>query len=164
MMDSSMHPNISLYAQRNQLRIGKRLGFGIHGSVFKAKRKDGSDVAIKYHSETEPFIREFEIYVRLDDFGVRQVCGFFVPKLLAVDEELRILEMTIVTRPFVLDFAGAYLDVKPAFTPEIWEEWEAKRLEEYGDRWPIVRKILDEFEAMDIYIIDVHPSNLAFRD
>ena len=54
--------------------------------------------------------------------------------------------------------------MKPAFTRKIWQEWEAKRREEYGERWPIVRKVLDEFEAMDIYIIDVHPSNIAFRD
>ncbi|HUS36186.1 MAG TPA: hypothetical protein VM680_12615 [Verrucomicrobiae bacterium] len=90
--------------------------------------------------------------------------GFFVPQLLAVDEDLRILEMTIVARPFILDFGGAYLDVKPSFPAEIWEEWAAKRREEYGERWPIVRKILDSFEEMDIYIIDVHPSNIAFRD
>jgi hypothetical protein len=164
MMDGSTHPNIALYAERNQLRIGKRLGFGIHGSVFKATRRDGSDVAIKYHLEAEPFYREFEIYARLDELQVKTVSGFFVPQLLAVDEDLRILEMTIVTRPFVLDFGGAYLDVKPSFTAEIWEEWEAKRREEYGERWPIVRKVLDAFEEMDIFIIDVHPSNIAFRD
>jgi hypothetical protein len=72
--------------------------------------------------------------------------------------------MTVVARPFILDFAGAYLDVKPSFSIEIWEEWETKRREEYGDRWPMVRKILDELEALDIYMIDVHPSNIAFRD
>jgi hypothetical protein len=164
MMDGSTPANITLYAQRNQLQIGNRLGFGIHGSVFKAKGKDGTSVAIKYHSELDPFQREFEVYARLDEYGIKQVGGFFIPQLLAIDEDLRILEMTIVSRPFVVDFGGAYLDVKPAFTPEIWEEWEAKRREEYGERWPIVRRILDAFEEMDIYIIDVHPSNIAFRD
>jgi hypothetical protein len=164
MMDGSTPTNIALHAERNQLKIGKRLGFGIHGSVFKARRKDGTDVAVKYHEEVDPFHREFEVYARLDEYGLKEVFGFFVPELLNVDEELRILEMTIVSRPFILDFGGAYLDVKPSFTPEIWEEWEAKRREEYGARWPVVRKVLDAFEEMDIYIIDVHPSNIAFRD
>ena len=90
-MEGSMHANIALYAERNQLRIGKRLGFGIHGSVFKAQRADGSDVAIKYHVEADPFYREFEIYARLYDYEVKTVNGFFVPQFLAVDEELRIL-------------------------------------------------------------------------
>ena len=164
MVDRIMHDNIVQYAARNQLKIGKQLGFGIHGAVFSATTKRGVGVAIKHFYEAEPFTREFEVYVRLDENEIHQVCGFNVPQLLGVDEGLQILEMSLVTRPFVLDFAGAYLDVKPAFTPEIWEEWEAKRREEYGERWGIVRKILDEFEAMDIYIIDVHPSNLAFRD
>lgn len=159
-----MHDNIAQYAADHQLKIGRQLGFGIHGSVFSAATKRGVNVALKHFSEAEPFLREFEIYVRLDENEVTQVCDFNVPQLLGVDEDLRILEMSIVTRPFVLDFAGAYLDVKPSFTPEIWEEWEAKRREEYGERWPIVRKILDAFEEMDIYIIDVHPSNIAFRD
>ena len=164
MMDRSTPENIRRYAERFQLKIEDRLGFGIHGSVFQALNKKGVDVALKYHTELDPFLREMDVYCRLDENRVREVGGFAVPELLNVDEELRILEMTIVSRPFILDFGGAYLDVKPAFTPEIWEEWEAKRREEYGERWPIVRKVLDEFEAMDIYIIDVHPSNIAFRD
>jgi hypothetical protein len=164
MMDRSTPHNITLYAERNQLKIEDRLGFGIHGSVFQALSKSGVDVAIKHHTDVDPFLRELDAFYRLDEYHINEVCGFAVPQLLNVDEELRILEMTIVTRPFILDFGGAYLDVKPAFTAEIWEEWEAKRREEYGERWPIVRRILDAFEDMDIYIIDVHPSNIAFRD
>lgn len=116
-----MHSNITQYAGRHQLKIGKQLGFGIHGSVFSAVTKGGVAVAIKHFYEIDPFVREFEVYCRLDENSVHQVCGFNVPQLLRVDEDLRILEMTIVARPFVLDFGGAYLDVKPAFTPEIWE-------------------------------------------
>jgi hypothetical protein len=164
MMDGSTPTNITRYAERYQLTIEDRLGFGIHGTVFQAVNKDGVDVAIKHHAELDPFIRELEVFCHLDEYRVREICGFAVPQLLNVDEELRILEMTIVSRPFVLDFGGAYLDVKPSFTPEIWEEWETKRREEYGDRWRIVRQVLDAFEEMDIYIIDVHPSNIAFRD
>src|SRR5438046_2132215 len=98
MMDGSMHPNIVRYAERNQLKIGKRLGFGIHGSVFKAAHAGGRTVAIKHHLEEDPFVREFEVYCRLDELRVTEVCGFIVPRLLNVDEELRILEMTIVSR------------------------------------------------------------------
>jgi hypothetical protein len=38
-----------------------------------------------------------------------------------------VIEMTIVSRPFVLDFAGAYLDSPPEFSAEIWSEWEAEK-------------------------------------
>src|SRR5688500_15227354 len=136
MMDRSTPPNIMLYAERNQLKIEDRLGFGIHGTVFQAFNKNGMDVAVKHHTELDPFLRELDVFCRLDEYRVREVFGFAVPQLLNVDEDLRILEMTIVSRPFILDFGGAYLDVKPSFTPEIWEEWETKRREEYGERWP----------------------------
>jgi hypothetical protein len=75
MMDGSIHPNIIRYAERNQLEIGKRLGFGIHGSVFSARYPGGAIVAIKHHLEEYPFIREFEVYVRLDEIRIKEVCG-----------------------------------------------------------------------------------------
>ena len=75
---------------------------------------------------------------RLAELGVIDILGFGVPQLFGVDEELRVIEMTVVSRPFVLDFAGAYLDFKPAFSEEIWREWESMRREEYGERWPEV--------------------------
>jgi RIO-like serine/threonine protein kinase len=104
MMDGSMHPNIIRYAERNQLKIVKRLGFGIHGSVFAADYPNGRTVAIKHHAEGDPFYREFEVYSRLHELKVKEVHGFIVPRLLNVDEDLRILEMTIVSRPFILDW------------------------------------------------------------
>jgi len=126
-----IHSNL---AQCNQLRIVKSLGFGIHGSVFAVENKPNIHTAVKYCAEAEPFLREFEAYCRLDEYNVIDVCGFNVPLLLAVDQDLRILEMTLVDRPFVLDFGGAYLDVKPTFMPEIWEHWEAEKREQYGGR------------------------------
>ena len=80
--------------------------------------------------------------MRLDENEVTQVCDFNVPQLLGVDEDLRILEMSIVTRPFVLDFAGAYLDVKPAFTPEIWGGVGG---EEAGGVWGAVADCEEDF-------------------
>jgi len=159
-----MHPNITEYLRRKQLAIVKSLGFGVHGSVFAVRDKNGDETAVKHSLEREPFERELDIYWRLRELGISEVNGFNVPGLIEFDVDLQVLEMTIVTRPFVLDFAGAYLEFKPQFTPEIWTEWEQKRRQEYGGRWPIVREILDAFEEMDIYIVDVHPSNIAFRD
>jgi hypothetical protein len=111
MMDGSMPLNIVQYAERNQLKIARRLGFGIHGSVFSATYPNGAIVAIKHHTEEDPFYREFEVYCRLDELKVKEVGRFVVPRLINVDEALRILEITIVSRPFILDFGGAYLDV-----------------------------------------------------
>jgi hypothetical protein len=72
--------------------------------------------------------------------------------------------MTIVSRPFVLDFAGAYLDSPPAFSDEIWNEWESEKRDQFEDRWPKVQAILSALEEFDIHMVDVSPSNIAFVD
>ena len=71
-------------------------------------------------------------------------------------------EMTIVQKPFVLDFAAAYLDVRPDFPEEVWAEWEADQREQFEERRPKVRAILDAFEGFGIYLLDVSPANVGF--
>ncbi len=75
-----------------------------------------------------------------------------------------VIEMSIVTRPFVLDFAGAYLDAMPAFSEEIWADWERKKQEQFEGRWPKVQAVLAALESLEIYMVDVSPSNIAFVD
>jgi len=80
------------------------------------------------------------------------------------DDELRVIEMTIVARPFVLDFAGAYLDVRPEFPEDVWIAWEAEKREQFEQRWRVVQAILEGFEEFGIYLLDVTPGNIAFLD
>jgi len=77
---------------------------------------------------------------------------------------LHVIEMSIVTRPFVLDFAGAYLDAPPAFPDEIWTDWEAQKSEQFDIRWPKVQAVLAALTDLDIHMVDVSPSNIAFLD
>jgi hypothetical protein len=92
------------------------------------------------------------------------ILGFQVPELFRADDILHIIEMSIVTRPFVLDFAGAYLDAPPDFPDETWLAWEAEKREQFEDRWPMVQRILGALEELDIHMVDVSPSNIAFAD
>jgi hypothetical protein len=160
-----MNHNLIRFAEVYQLEVRKRLGFGIHGSVYVVKSpKEFSETAVKIHTEYDSFNREFEVYRRLAELDVKEVCGFAVPQMLVADEEFLAIQMTIVSRPFILDFAGAYVDFKPHFSEEIWAEWRAQKIDQYGPRWPEVCKVLDALEELDIYMIDVSPSNIAFRD
>ena len=72
--------------------------------------------------------------------------------------------MSIVTRPFVLDFAGAHLEVRPDFSEETWAESEVEKREQFGARWRTVQEVMDAFEEMGIYLVDVSPSNIRFAD
>jgi len=119
MIDNALK-NIEAYAARHGLILSTRLGFGIHGTVHVAednhkKRKS----AVKVFNSAEFYDRELAVYERLRDAAVSEVIGFHVPQLIGTDDELFVIEMTIVTRPFVLDFAGAYLDKRPEFSEDI---------------------------------------------
>src|SRR5437016_4344973 len=124
-MNEMLIPNARRYAALHALELAETLGSGKDGIVLVAKHKaKPADVAIKVLCFDEAYVREKQAYQRLGKLAVTAVLGFNVPQLVGFDDELRILEMTIVKRPFVLDFAGAYLDVCPEFTAEIWADWE----------------------------------------
>ena len=150
------------YAELHGLVLTEPLGFGIHGIVRAATAKfNEGKTAIKVHRLVETYRRERDVYQRLRDAEVRQIRGFHVPQLFAWDDDRWIIEMSIVTRPFVLDFAGAYLDFPPEFSDEVWSEWERDKREQFGGDWPKVLSVLGALEDLDIHMIDVSPSNIA---
>ena len=165
MSDELLIENAQAYARKHELQLTERLGFGIHGIIFSAQHKShlGKSV-LKAHRDEEPFLRELSIYERLMAEEVGEILGFNVPDFLGADEGLRIIEMSLVARPFVLDFAGAYLDKPPEFSEEIWAEWEAEKRELFGARWQTVELIMAALRKFDIYMVDVSPSNIAFVD
>src|SRR6266571_201667 len=102
--------NAEAYAARRGLRIAAQLGFGIHGNVHVAEDKIKREKsAIKAHLVTDSYEREISVYERLKQAGIVNILGFHVPQLIRADGDLLVIQMSIVTRPFVLDFAGAYL-------------------------------------------------------
>jgi len=164
-MNESLLPNIRSYASERQLQIGEPLGSGKDGIVLVGRSKTRpARVAIKALRFPELYLREKLVYLRLEQMAINSVLGFNVPELLDFDDTRRIIEMTIVRRPFVLDFAGAYLDTRPEFPADIWADWEAEKREQFEDRWPTVEKILAAFERLGVYLLDVSPGNIAFRD
>lgn len=70
--------------------------------------------------------------------------------------------MSIVTRPFVLDFAGAYLDAPPEFPEEVRAAWEAGKRDLFEARWAAVEAVLAALAELGIYMMDVSPTNIAF--
>jgi len=165
MTETALIENASTYASRHQLHLAERLGFGIHGIIFVAENnlKVGK-TAVKAHRSVEPYQRERDAYQRLKIAGVSEVIGFHVPQFIGFDDELRIIEMSIVVRPFVLDFAGAWLDAPPEFSEQAWTEWEEEKRAQFESRWPDVQTVLAALEELDIHMVDVSPSNIAFRD
>ncbi len=111
---------VGQYAERKGLVLGELLGAGIHGSVFAAEyQTEGGRSAVKGHERQPAYERERDVYLRLRECDVTGIRGCYVPALIDYDDELWVIEMTVVGRPFVLDFAGAYLDSAPDFSEEV---------------------------------------------
>jgi len=153
------------YANRNGLTLGDRLGAGVQGIVFNAKSQaEEGRLAIKVHDREAAYIRERDVYLRLRELGILEIRGCAVPELLSYDDEMWIIAMTVVKRPFVLDFGGAYLDQPPDFSEEAISDWLAAKQEQFGEHWPKVQTILRDLEVHGIFVEDVNPNNISFHD
>jgi hypothetical protein len=148
------------YAHRRGIVLEDRLGFGLDGAVFSTSRS----TALKIHRRRERFSRELDCYKRLHELGVHEVRGHAVPRLVDSDDSLLAIEMTIVVRPFLLDFAGAYLDAAPEFPEDVVQQWLEEKREQFGPDLPAAAAVLSMLRSRyGIHMLDVHPGNAAFR-
>lgn len=155
---------VRAYAAKYRLTLIERLGFGIHGIVYVTESNAlPGNRALKVHHDADCYLREREIYQRLQAHNIVSVFGFKIPQLERFDDALMAFEMTIVRPPFLLDFAGAYLDAPPEFSAEVWEEWEEEKSEQFGDRWESVQLALARLQNYGIYMIDPSPKNIRFE-
>lgn len=107
---------------------------------------------------------ESECYRRLADAGVRDLGGLAVPGLIGFDDELQVVEMSIVQPPFLLDFGKVYLDRQPPYweDPTIRAETLQLWRERFGDRWPDVAAVLEMLKTHGIHYVDPRPGNIEF--
>src|SRR5579864_619070 len=91
------------YSERHGRTIRHELGFGYDGIVFSTTCQS----AIKILRYEPLYVRERDVYLRLRENAITNVIGFDVPHMTNYDDELWVFEMSIVSPPFVLDFAGA---------------------------------------------------------
>src|SRR6516165_9842799 len=106
------------YAQRYGLALADEIRCGVHGIVFmtESQPEKGQAVvrsAIKVHQRAADYGQERDAYLRLKKHGVATIRGCHVPRMLRADDDLVVIDMAVVQRPFVLDFAGASLDQPP---------------------------------------------------
>lgn len=159
-MSNDDSENAEAYALLRGFHLTGQLGAGMNGRVWKVRGNHKRAWALKIQ-DALGFRLECACYERLRELDVTEVAGFNVPVLLRADERWRAIEMSIVDRPFILDFAQAYLDVPPEFPEEVWAERRETWMERYGEDWPTVRHALQELESLGIHYLDVHQGNIA---
>ena len=72
--------------------------------------------------------------------------------------------MQIVSPPYVLDFASAYLDEYPPYadSEEIMSQWEQDKREQFEDQWPKIKQVISAFRGIGIHLADLKPGNIMF--
>ncbi len=159
-MDPTFLDRILKYSEQSGLTIllDQRIGHGSDGQIWRSSQES----AIKVFHRSPNYEIEKACYQRLQTRAISIINGFHVPCLYAFDDELCIIEMSIVSPPFLLDFGKCYLDHPPDYSEEVMEEDEEYRRELFEDRWPEVQKLLWKLESIGIYYMDARPANIAF--
>jgi hypothetical protein len=134
-------------------------GHGMDGSVWVSKR----DSAIKVIRNSKNYADELEAYRRLQRTDVRELCGFAVPWLIGFDDARQVIEMSIVQKPYLLDFGKVYFEGGELAVYETHELARDRAISKtrYGPEWSRVAILLYVLESrFGIYYIDPRPSNI----
>jgi len=162
--DSELLSRAEAYADSKGIRlVGKdMLGYGSDGSVWQSSRR----TAVKAVYQQKNFVHELECYRRLKAAEVRRVGMFDVPFLEDFDEQIRIIEISIVQPPYLLDFGKVYLDRAPThlYDEQMMANAELEWQERFGNRWSKVRHAMRMLEKHGIYYYDPRPGNVCFGD
>jgi hypothetical protein len=121
-----------------ELRFVDALGDGKDGRVLKTA--DGQ--AVKFFKDEAIYRRELRGYQILQQRDIDELNRFQIPRLLRYDDALLAIEMTIVSPPFLLDFASAYIQHEYdrfEFTQEALDERQTHWSEIFADDWPTVQ-------------------------
>lgn len=157
----SIRERAGLYCIEHDTQINDELGAGKDGSVFSTDRA----TALKVFVIESRFENERDCYQRLAETETHEILGHNIPTMLHADESLWVIEMTMVPAPFLLDFATAYLDREPDFSDDALETWREIKREEFGKHWGRVEMLIQMlWDRCGIYMVDVHPGNIAFED
>lgn len=148
------------YCRAAGIDVLRRIGDGKDGTVYETSRPS----AVKEHVREESYQRERDAYLRLRDRGVRTINGLRIPSLWAFDDELRVIEMSIVRPAFIVDFASAWLDKPPDFPDDVISTWHDEINDRFGARAPDVFALLEALaKQAGVYVLDVHPHNIKFE-
>jgi hypothetical protein len=156
-----LYDQLLLYCKENSLELSSRLGKGIQGLVFSTLQK----TALKVHCRKEAYEREKNAYLRLREKDIQKIRNLAIPKFVSSNDKLLIIEMSIVSPPYLLDFGSAYLDYPPEHLLEENYLSSPDSDEESQERKYIIQMILSDLEYQaGIFFSDTHKWNIALEE
>lgn len=148
------------YAEIYQISLNLKnpLGYGSDGTVWESDRR----TAVKVIERQKTYAVELECYRRLRAKQIRDIQGFAVPQLIGNEDSLQVIEMKIVSPPYILDFGKVELDHLPEFTRDKWEYYYAEMKERFEGDYKRVRTLLAALVGLcGIHYMDPKPGNIV---
>jgi hypothetical protein len=149
MLDPELTERATYYAQVSDifLELERPLGHGTDGCVWASSRL----TAVKALYRRRNYELELACYERFRERGIVQLAGFSVPQLVAFSDELMMIEMELVTPPYILDFAKVSIDQRPDFSPEVLAEWNEQMADLFEQRLPKVRSFCVPWSTLESF-------------
>lgn len=133
---------------------------GQDGTVWRTDRHS----VLKAFERERAYLHELECYRRLRDSGIgTKLNGFNVPQLLGHSDTFMVIEMGLVTPPYILDFGKAHLH-DPRWPAHVIEGWNEQMADWWGDDVKQVRLLLAALKRFGIWYYDAKPGNVRIRD
>lgn len=137
-------------------RIVDEPGFGAHGNIFATSENN----IIKVFAQNRPYATEKKIYQYFQDRDIKDLYGLNVPALVSYSDELLLIEMTAVQKPYILDFAECDLG-KCRYPQEQIHEFVQQMVERFDERAMDAESIFYRLVRQHkIYYWDLKPGNL----
>lgn len=156
-----MRERLDSYLKFHSLSSVGVLGQGKDGCVWLTSRHS----AVKIHERSESYRAERNAYIRLRELHVTEIAGFRVPFLHNYVDDLLALEMTVVTAPYLLDFASAKIDAAHDLIEDEGHTIIDMIRERFDDQADDVIALVDELGSYaGVYLTDVHRHNIKFAE
>jgi|JI7StandDraft_1071085.scaffolds.fasta_scaffold100212_1 hypothetical protein len=151
------------YATHRNIQLHNLLGYGNDGAVWETNENS----AIKVLMRQDSYDRELAAYIRLQERKVTNIGDYSIPELLGFDDTRLVIEMSVVSPPFVIDFAKSYVDSQPDYPQEAMDDWLASTEElfsEFGwEYWEDVQSILQVLRSVGIHYFDARTAIDALK-
>ena len=108
----------------------RKLGSGQEGYVWETTNKS----AVKVFEREQHFNTELKCYQILQFHGVNEIEGFQIPELVSYSEEQLLIELTIVSAPYLLDFGKCRFS-PPDYPSDAVEHYEKRCQDDFGMHW-----------------------------
>lgn len=152
---------LQIYTTNRQLTILSPLGHGQDGNVWQSDR----NTAVKVLFREDSYFNELVCYERLAERNVTKVRGCEIPKVRDFDDELLVLEITIVEPPYVLDFGKCKVDYKHDHSADAMAALDEKIVDCWGEEEAvIVRSIVRVLAGHGIYYPDPNRGNINLKN